>query len=264
MPRQQVASAETDPTRPLAGRHALVTGASRGIGAAIARTLYAEGARLTLIARDPKALAPLGAELDAETISCDVTDATALGQAFATAAGHQHVDILVNNAGNAETAPFARTDAAMWARMLDLNLTAAYTACRLALPAMVEDGWGRVINVASTAGLKGYAYVAAYVAAKHGLVGLTRALALEFAKTGVTVNAVCPGYTDTPMLETSIARVAAKTAKAPDAIKAGLAGANPTGRLIRPEEVAACVAWLARNEAASVTGAAIPIAGGEI
>ncbi len=264
MPRHPAASAETDPTRPLAGRHALVTGASRGIGAAIARALYADGARLTLIARDPKALAPLGAELDAEAISCDVTDTTALGHAFATAAGHQHVDILVNNAGNAETAPFARTDAAMWARMLDLNLTAAYTACRLALPAMVEDGWGRVINVASTAGLKGYPYVSAYVAAKHGLVGLTRALALEFAKTGVTVNAVCPGYTDTPMLETSIARVAAKTAKAPDAIKANLATANPTGRLIRPEEVAACVAWLARNEAASVTGAAIPIAGGEI
>jgi NAD(P)-dependent dehydrogenase (short-subunit alcohol dehydrogenase family) len=255
---------DTDAHRPLAGCHALVTGASRGIGAAIARALHADGARLTLIARNVTHLAPLAAELGAEAIACDVTDATALGHAFATAAGHQHVDILVNNAGNAETAPFARTDAAMWARMLDLNLTAAYTACRLALPAMVEDGWGRVINVASTAGLKGYPYVSAYVAAKHGLVGLTRALALEFAKTGVTVNAVCPGYTDTPMLETSIARVAAKTAKAPDAIKANLATANPTGRLIRPEEVAACVAWLARNEAASVTGAAIPIAGGEI
>lgn len=263
MPRHD-AAVETDPNRPLAGRHALVTGASRGIGAAIARKLRSQGARLTLIARDAKALAPLAAELDAEALACDVTDATALGQAFATAAGHQHVDILVNNAGNAETAPFARTDAALWARMLDLNLTAAYTACRLALPAMVEDGWGRIVNVASTAGLKGYPYVSAYVAAKHGLVGLTRALALEFAKTGVTVNAVCPGYTDTPMLETSIARVAAKTAKTPDAIKAGFAAANPSGRLIRPDEVAACVAWLAHGDAASVTGAAVPIAGGEI
>lgn len=264
MPRSVAASAETDRARPLAGCHALVTGASRGIGAAIARALHAEGARLTLIARDAKRLAPLAAELDAEAIPCDVTDPTALGHAFATAAGHQHVDILVNNAGNAETAPFARTDPALWARMLDLNLTAAYTACRLALPAMVEDGWGRVINIASTAGLKGYGYVSAYVAAKHGLVGLTRALALEFAKTGVTVNAVCPGYTDTPMLETSIARVAAKTGKPEDSIKSGLAAANPMGKLIRPEEVAACVAWLARDDAASVTGAAIPIAGGEI
>lgn len=255
---------DLDAHRPLAGCHALVTGASRGIGAAIARALHADGARLTLIARDAKRLAPLAAELDAEALPCDVTDPIALGHAFATAAAHQHVDILVNNAGNAETAPFTRTDPDMWARMLNLNLTAAYTACRLAIPAMAADGWGRVINVASTAGLKGYAYASAYVAAKHGLVGLTKALAAEYARTGVTVNAVCPGYTDTPMLDDAAARVAAKTGKAGTDIKTGFAAANPMGRLIKPEEVASCVAWLARDESATVTGAAIPVAAGEV
>jgi NAD(P)-dependent dehydrogenase (short-subunit alcohol dehydrogenase family) len=252
------------PAKSLAGRHALVTGASRGIGAEIARTLAAAGARVTLLARDRHRLAPLAAELDAQAIACDVTDAIALGQAFASAAGAQHVDILINNAGGAETAPISRSDAELWSRMIALNLTAAYTACRLAVPAMVADGWGRVVNVASTAGLKGYAYASAYVAAKHGLVGLTRALGIELAKTGVTVNAVCPGYTDTPMLQDAAQAVAAKTRTAAGKIVESFAAANPMGRLVKPAEVAALVAYLCSDAAAGITGAALPIAGGEV
>ncbi len=252
------------PALPLAGRHALVTGASRGIGAAIARTLSAQGARVTLVARDRHRLAPLAAELDAGVVACDVTDAIALGQAFASAAGSQHVDILINNAGGAESAPIGRTEPEMWARMIALNLTAAFSACRLAIPAMVADGWGRVVNVASTAGLKGYPYVSAYTAAKHGLVGLTRSLGVELAQTGVTVNAVCPGYTDTPMLEDAAHSVAAKTRSTAADVKRGFAAANPMGRLVEPGEVASLVAYLCSDAAAGITGAAMPIAGGEV
>ncbi|MBI3504894.1 MAG: SDR family oxidoreductase [Proteobacteria bacterium] len=248
----------------LAGRHALVTGASRGIGAAIARMLAGQGARVTLIARDRHRLAPIAAELDAHAIACDVTDAIALGQAFATAAGSQHIDILVNNAGGAESAPFGRTEPDLWARMIALNLTATFTACRLAIPAMVADGWGRVVNVASTAGLKGYPYVSAYAAAKHGVVGLTRSLGMELARTGVTVNAVCPGYTDTPMLDDAAQTVAQKTHSSTSAVKQGFASANPMGRLVEPGEVASLVAYLCSDAAASITGAALPISGGEI
>jgi NAD(P)-dependent dehydrogenase (short-subunit alcohol dehydrogenase family) len=259
-----LARAAADPMPALTGRHALVTGASRGIGAAVARALKGAGARVTLLARDRHKLAPLAAELDATAIACDVTDAIALGHAFAQAAGAQHVDILVNNAGGAESAPFGRTEPDLWARMLALNLTAAYTASRLAIPAMVADGWGRVVNVASTAGLKGYPYVSAYVAAKHGLVGLTRSLGVEFARTGVTVNAVCPGYTDTPMLHDAAQAVAAKTRSDAGTVVKSFAAANPMGRLVLPDEVAALVAYLCGDAASGITGAALPVAGGEV
>lgn len=252
------------PTPSLTGRHALVTGASRGIGAAIARVLAGQGARVTLIARDRHRLAPLAAELDAQAVACDVTDPIALGQAFAAAAGIQHVDILINNAGGAESAPIARTDPDLWARMIALNLTAPFTASRLAIPAMVADGWGRVVNVASTAGLKGYPYVSAYTAAKHGLVGLTRSLGVELARTGVTVNAVCPGYTDTPMLRDAAQSVALKTRSDPASVASNFASANPMGRLVQPNEVASLVAYLCSDAAAGITGAALPVAGGEV
>jgi NAD(P)-dependent dehydrogenase (short-subunit alcohol dehydrogenase family) len=248
----------------LVGRHALVTGASRGIGAAIARRLAAHGAHLTLVARNAEPLAALADEIAGDALACDVTDAAALARAFARASARQPVDILVNNAGGAASARFADTSAEQWAQALALNLTAAFDATKLAVPAMEARGWGRIVNVASTAGLKGYPFVSAYVAAKHGLIGLTRALGLELARTGVTVNAVCPGFADTPMLARAAADVAARTGGDASRIMDKYAAANPMGRLVAPDEVAAAVTYLCSPAAGGVTGTTLAVAGGEI
>lgn len=247
--------------RHLTGRHALVTGAGRGIGAAVARRLAAEGARLTLLGRTRGPLERLAGELDAAVVTADVTDDAALARAFAEAGP---LDILVNNAGAAGTAPFARTDRTLWDSMLAVNLTSVFTCCKLALPGMAERGWGRIVTVASTAGLRGYAYCAAYAAAKHGVIGLTRTLALETARAGITVNAVCPGFADTDMTAESLERIQAKTGRSRDEALAELTKGNPQGRLVKPEEVADAVAWLCRPAAASITGQAIAVAGGEV
>lgn len=247
----------------LTGKHAVVTGASRGIGLAIARTLHAHGARVTLMARDAHALEAAARELGG-TVSwqtIDVTGEDSVHEAFARAGA---ADILVNNAGQAASSPFMRTDSALWQRMLDVNLSGAFHCIQAALPAMLDAGWGRIVNVASTAGLTGYRYVAAYCAAKHGLVGLTRALALELAAKGVTVNAVCPGYTETDIVQDAIANIARKTGRSPEAARAELAAANPQGRLVRPEEVAHIVAMLCMPDAAAMNGQAIAVAGGEL
>src|SRR4051794_36208605 len=201
----------------LDGRHALVTGAGSGIGAAVAEALPGRRARLTLLGRDEARLRERCAELpDARPLRCDVTDEDAVRRAFADAGP---LDVLVCNAGAAESAPLARTTLETFRQLLDVNLTGAFLCCREAVPGMVERGFGRVVNVASTAGLRGYAYVAAYCAAKHGLVGLTRALAVELARDGVTVNAVCPGYTETPMLERAVAGIVAATGREQDAAR---------------------------------------------
>lgn len=252
---------------PLAGKHAVVTGGGRGIGAAIAAELAQAGARLTLMGRGRTQL-----ELQAKKLvgqvhveTCDVTDPDDVKQAF-NGAVHAlgDVAILVNNAGQAESQPFTKTDLGLWQRMLSVNLTGTFLCTQAALPGMLEAGWGRIVNIASTAGLKGYPYVSAYCAAKHGVVGLTRSLALELARKNITVNAVCPGFSKTEMLEASIANIVQKTGRTPAEARAELARHNPQGRLVEPTEVAQAVLWLCLPGSAALTGQAIAVAGGEV
>ena len=253
----------------LDGRHALVTGAGSGIGAAIARSLVAEGARVTLAGRRRAPLEALAAELGDKTFIADgfdVTDPAAIARGLdAARAAFGPVSILVNNAGEAPSAPFEKTSLDMWSHVIGTDLTGVFHVTQAVLPDLKAHGEGaRIINIASTAGLVGYAYVSAYCAAKHGVVGLTRALALELAKKGVTVNAVCPGFTDTPIIERSVAAIAEKTGRTREAALAEFTKSNPQGRLIQPREVASTVLWLASPGAASITGQAIAVAGGEV
>jgi NAD(P)-dependent dehydrogenase (short-subunit alcohol dehydrogenase family) len=250
----------------LDGRHAVVTGGGRGIGAAIATALAADGAKVTLLGRNEAQLQAKSETLPvAQAIRCDVTDEAAISAAFAEATcAFGSVTILINNAGAAESAPFVRTSLELFRRMLDVNLIGTFLCGRTALPDMLEAGFGRIVNVASIAGLKGAAYVSAYCAAKHGVVGLTRALALETATKGITVNAVCPSYTETDMARRAIATIVAKTGRSAAEAEMELFRKNPQGRLIRPEEVATTVLWLCAPGSEAITGQAIAIAGGEV
>ena len=251
----------------LTGHHAVVTGAGSGIGRAIAERLAEAGCQVTLLGRHLGRLNETADRIGdlAFAAPADVTDPDAL--AAAIEAGRDRfgpIDILINNAGAATSAPFLKTDADAFRAMLALNLEAPAEAARLVLPGMLTRRRGRIVNVASTAGLKGYAYVSAYAAAKHGLVGLTRALALEVASKGVTVNAVCPGFTETELVARSIESIIAKTGRTEEEARAALAASNPQGRLITPDEVAQTVVWLCGDGASGINGAAVPVAGGEL
>lgn len=265
-------------------RTAIVTGAGRGIGLAIAQTLAEAGAQVVLLGRDlPRlqqaaASLPLSQPLSEPTsqptsdpnrahlcLAVDIADESAVLRAFETIrAACPRVDILINNAGQAESAPLARTDSALWQRMLGVNLNGSFYCSRAVIGAMLKQDYARIINVASTAGLVGYAYVSAYCAAKHGVIGLTRSMALEAAGTSLTVNAVCPGYTETDMVSDAVRNIAAKTGRSEQDARASLSANNPQGRLITPQEVAQTVLWLCQPHAASITGQAISISGGEV
>jgi NAD(P)-dependent dehydrogenase (short-subunit alcohol dehydrogenase family) len=247
----------------LEGKIALVTGGGTGVGAAIALQLAGQGARVIICGRRADVLAKTAAKSALIVpIAADVTDAASSKHLFEQI-GSQ-LDIVIANAGAAESAPFHRLDLKTWKNQIDLNLTGVFTTFHHALPAMMQANSGRLIAIASTAGLKGYAYVSAYTAAKHGVVGLTRALALELAKTGITVNAICPGFVDTPMLDHSIETIMQKTGKSRAEAVTALAASNPQKRLIQPNEVAQTVLWLCGPNSGSISGQAISISGGEI
>ena len=257
-------------------RHALVTGAGSGIGAAVALALACLGNRLTLCGRSQEKLLA-----QAETVrtavpdaalqiaAMDVTDAASVQAAVQQAqACFGPVHTLVNNAGQAQSAPFARTDAQLWQKMLDVNLSGTFLVTQAVLPGMLEAAAhgepGRIVNIASTAGLQGYAYVSAYVAAKHGVVGLTKALALELARKNVTVNALCPGYTETEIVLDAVRNIVAKTGQSETQARQALAASNPQQRLVQPKEVADSVLWLCATGSGAINGQAIAIDGGEL
>ena len=247
-------------------RHAVVTGGGSGIGLAIARELADADFAVTIMGRDPARLARASAELaNAQAIACDVTEPDRVGAAFTEAVSRAGpVSVLVNNAGIVRTAPFERQPDADWDAMWRTNVMGAVHCARQVVGPMRDLAAGRIVNIASTASLKGYGYVSAYVASKHALLGLTRALAAELAQTSITVNAICPGYADTAIIRDAVETIVEKTGRPEAAARASFTASNPQGRLIDPAEVAGTVRWLVSDGARSVTGQAIVVAGGEV
>jgi NAD(P)-dependent dehydrogenase (short-subunit alcohol dehydrogenase family) len=249
----------------LAGKHALVTGGGSGIGASIATTLACAGARVTIAGRRMDALEQTAAcAANMYAVVADVTDGESIARLYKQAeSARGHFDIVVSNAGSVESAPAEKITPALWSKTLDVNLTGAFFSVKPALAGMRTRRWGRIVFIASTAGLKGYAYVSAYVAAKHGVVGLARTLAVETAKDGITVNAVCPGYTETPLLEQAVRLISLKTGRSEAEARNAIAASNPQSRIIAPQEIANVVLWLCAAESAAITGQAISVSGGE-
>jgi NAD(P)-dependent dehydrogenase (short-subunit alcohol dehydrogenase family) len=278
-----------NPPAKLAGLHALVTGASRGIGAEIAAALISQGVRVSLLGRDANSLADVAQRVsgghavggaaaptpiataaavptaEALPVEADVTDAASVKNAFDTARAHfGPIQILINNAGQAHSAKFTDTDEALWNRLIAVNLTGTYLCSRQAVPDMLQAGFGRIVNVASVAGLHGGPYISAYASSKHAVIGLTRSLAVEYATRNITVNAVCPGYVDTEMTRNTIANIMSKTGRSESETLAALLASNPQKRLVQPREVADTVLWVCQPGSASVTGQSIILAGGEV
>jgi NAD(P)-dependent dehydrogenase (short-subunit alcohol dehydrogenase family) len=251
------------------GRHAVVTGGGRGIGSTIAAALVARGAKVSLLGRDAGNLqtvaTAIGGTSVATPIVTDVTDPAAVDHAFETARQHfGPIHILINNAGQAASAKFTDTDPALWNRIMAVNVNGTYLCTRQAVGDMLEIGYGRIVNIASIAGLRGGAYISAYVASKHAVIGLTRSLALEYAAKNITVNAVCPGYTETDIVRGAIANIVRKTGRSEAEALETLVATNPQRRLITPEEVAHTVLWICGPGAESITGQSIVVAGGEV
>ena len=245
----------------LARKHIVVTGGGTGVGADTARSFAEAGAKVTIMGRSE---APLSAQNLPYQI-CDVTDQTAVVSAFDGARAQQgQIDVVIANAGAADSVPFGKMTSDQLQAMLAVNLIGVSNVWQAALSDMKESGWGRMIAIASTAGLKGYPYVAAYCAAKHGVVGLTRALSLELAAAGITVNAICPGFIETPMLDRSITNIMKKTGKSEDQARAALYAGNPQKRFIKTDEVSGTALWLCSDAARSVNGHALSLSGGEI
>jgi NAD(P)-dependent dehydrogenase (short-subunit alcohol dehydrogenase family) len=247
-------------TMSVSGKHALVTGGGSGIGATIALALAEAGAAVTICGRRKEPLEKMAAaNAKISAIVADVTDQKSIAQLY----GRGSFDIVVANAGGAQSAPAEKISAELWTDTLSVNLTGAFYSVQPALAGMRAKKWGRIVFIASTAGIRAAPYIAPYVAAKHGVIGLMRTLALETAKDGITVNAVCPSYTETPMLEQAVARIVATTKRSEAEARALLAARNPQGRFITPQEVADTVLWLCTEGAASITGQAISLSGGE-
>jgi NAD(P)-dependent dehydrogenase (short-subunit alcohol dehydrogenase family) len=248
----------------LRGRLALVTGGGRGIGAAIATRLAAAGARVIVTGRTRAEIDAVAHAIDGVAVAADLGRRDSCDELVARVRDLGRVDVLVNNAGIAESAPLADTDDAMWDRIVEVNATAPFRLTRALVPVMVTAGWGRVVTIASNAGLTGYGYTTAYCAAKHAVVGMTRALAVDLGRTGVTINAVCPGWVATRMADEAIARIAAKTGRPADAARDALAAMSPQRRLIEPPEVAHTVAMLCHDDARGIHGQTIVLDGGQV
>lgn len=248
--------------------HALVTGGGRGIGASIASRLVEDGYRVTITARSLDGVSGFAASLGShrcQAVAMDVCDQASVDAALAQARSRfGPVAVLVNNAGQASSAPFLKADAALFERMFNVNTMGVVRCVQAVLPEMLAAKSGRIVNVASTAGLVGYAYVSAYVASKHAVVGLTRSLALELASKGITVNAVCPGYTETDIVKDAVSNIMSKTGRSEEQARAELSQNNPQGRLVQPNEVADAVAWLVGAGASSITGQSVAVCGGEV
>lgn len=248
----------------LAIQRALITGGGSGVGAVMARMLADAGVKVAVSGRRTDVLAEVAQHENIMAIAADVTDETSVRDMFTTMVETMGApDLVIANAGMAESAPVGKMSVDLWKRTIDVNLTGTFLTFREGLAVMDKAKPGRLISIASTAGLKGYAYVTAYCAAKHGVVGLIKGMAVELASSPITVNAVCPGFMETPMLEKSVANIVAKTGMTHDQARASLAKINPQNRFIQPDEVAETVMWLCSPNAGSITGQTISVSGGE-